>query len=211
MTLPFPGTVPGPVIFGALTDTACLVWQEECGEPSSCWIYDNGVVSRNYFLIAIATKAVSMLFFSLAFILYKPPPEALEEEKRESTRRRSSSKKMAFLNDSIKSGEFEHQILENEPSADNSVVERTTVLWRYNDSCKWISILLKKKFPNSKCIVFNRYLIALLIFFQNGSMFFCVSFIDYGDTSVYVTLHQIYILCWEDKFISIPVFVYISQ
>ena len=73
------GTVPGPVIFGAVTDTACLVWQTECGENSSCWIYDNFAISRNYFLIAMSVKCLSIVFFSIAFCTYKPPIGAEEK------------------------------------------------------------------------------------------------------------------------------------
>ncbi|XP_049940041.1 solute carrier organic anion transporter family member 74D-like [Schistocerca serialis cubense] len=31
---------PGPVVYGALLDSACLVWGESCGERGSCWLYD---------------------------------------------------------------------------------------------------------------------------------------------------------------------------
>ncbi|XP_052765092.1 solute carrier organic anion transporter family member 4C1-like [Mya arenaria] len=116
------GTVPGPVIFGAVTDTACLIWQDECGKPSSCWIYDNSVVSRNYFLIAIAAKALSMIFFILAFVLYKPPPEALAHSpgKIGFSVRESAKKKMSFVTGSFKEGDYEHSILQNDPSVEKS-------------------------------------------------------------------------------------------
>lgn len=33
---------PFPIIFGAITDAACSVWQEsECGERGNCWLYDD--------------------------------------------------------------------------------------------------------------------------------------------------------------------------
>lgn len=69
----FTGSVVGPVVFGAVTDSSCLIWQTECGEKTSCWIYDNDSVRRNYFIIAIVLKFFSVLSFFLAFILYKPP------------------------------------------------------------------------------------------------------------------------------------------
>lgn len=31
---------PGPVVYGALLDSACLVWGESCGERGNCWLYD---------------------------------------------------------------------------------------------------------------------------------------------------------------------------
>lgn len=77
------GTVPGPVIFGAVTDTACLVWQEECGNPTSCWIYNNRIISRNYFLVAISMKILSTIFFSLALYLYRAPLDVSTHEQRD--------------------------------------------------------------------------------------------------------------------------------
>ena len=112
----FLGTVPGPVIFGAVTDTACLVWQTECGEHSSCWIYDNFAVSRNYFLIAISAKIVSIFFFSVAFCTYKPPKGGDENEfgvvlhPRESERRN-----MSFVNGSFRESEFEATVTREPP------------------------------------------------------------------------------------------------
>lgn len=119
------GTVPGPVIFGAVTDTACLVWQEECGEQASCWIYDNSVVSRNYFLIAMAAKGCSIIFFSLAYCLYKPP----KEDKFEIQTRESAKRQMAFVNGSFKESEFENnvQMIDGAQGMDN-MPDKTTNL-----------------------------------------------------------------------------------
>nr|CAD7573863.1 unnamed protein product [Timema californicum] len=33
------GFIPGPIIFGALVDSACLVWDASCGEKGNCWLY----------------------------------------------------------------------------------------------------------------------------------------------------------------------------
>lgn len=32
--------IPYPLIFGALTDEACMVWEESCGTTGNCWLYD---------------------------------------------------------------------------------------------------------------------------------------------------------------------------
>ncbi|XP_015782653.1 solute carrier organic anion transporter family member 2A1 [Tetranychus urticae] len=32
--------IPYPIIFGFVTDAACLVWEESCGETGNCWLYD---------------------------------------------------------------------------------------------------------------------------------------------------------------------------
>ncbi|XP_067138878.1 solute carrier organic anion transporter family member 74D-like isoform X2 [Centruroides vittatus] len=32
--------IPYPLIYGALTDEACVVWEESCGKTGNCWLYD---------------------------------------------------------------------------------------------------------------------------------------------------------------------------
>eukprot|EP00731_Ephydatia_muelleri_P010246 Em0005g832a len=39
------GNIPSPLIYGALFDTSCLHWQEECGSRGNCWVYDNDLLS----------------------------------------------------------------------------------------------------------------------------------------------------------------------
>ncbi|XP_059351055.1 solute carrier organic anion transporter family member 74D-like isoform X2 [Daphnia carinata] len=32
--------VPCPIIYGAVVDSACFVWEKTCGEQGACWLYD---------------------------------------------------------------------------------------------------------------------------------------------------------------------------
>ncbi|CAG2168882.1 unnamed protein product, partial [Oppiella nova] len=32
--------IPAPLVFGALTDAACDIWQETCGRTGQCWLYN---------------------------------------------------------------------------------------------------------------------------------------------------------------------------
>lgn len=34
------GNVPCPIIYGAVVDSACLFWEDNCGEPGACRVYD---------------------------------------------------------------------------------------------------------------------------------------------------------------------------
>lgn len=34
------GFLPNPIIYGALIDSSCLVWESSCGHTGSCWVYD---------------------------------------------------------------------------------------------------------------------------------------------------------------------------
>lgn len=71
----FSGTVPGPILFGAIIDDTCILWREKCGKQASCWIYNNEKLSFNFFIFVSSFKVVSIVFFILAHQLYKPPAE----------------------------------------------------------------------------------------------------------------------------------------
>lgn len=32
--------IPGPILYGAIIDSTCLVWDESCGRKGNCWLYD---------------------------------------------------------------------------------------------------------------------------------------------------------------------------
>lgn len=40
------GTIPGPIIFGYILDTTCVLWQETCNRSGSCRLYDNSKMSK---------------------------------------------------------------------------------------------------------------------------------------------------------------------
>ena len=33
------GFLPNPIIYGAVIDSSCLVWEQSCGKRGSCWVY----------------------------------------------------------------------------------------------------------------------------------------------------------------------------
>lgn len=37
------GNVPCPIVYGAVVDSACLVWKMTCGEKGACGLYDSNV------------------------------------------------------------------------------------------------------------------------------------------------------------------------
>ncbi|KAJ8016509.1 hypothetical protein DPEC_G00007970 [Dallia pectoralis] len=70
------GGIPGPIAFGSVIDISCLLWQDQCGEQGSCYVYQNSAMSRYTLIAGIIYKALGTLFFLIASILYKPPPES---------------------------------------------------------------------------------------------------------------------------------------
>ncbi|CAN8026950.1 unnamed protein product, partial [Ixodes persulcatus] len=63
------GTIPGPILFGYLIDTSCLLWEDRCGRRGSCAIYENAVMGMNIFQFMISVKSASIVFFFCASIV----------------------------------------------------------------------------------------------------------------------------------------------
>ncbi|EDW37341.1 GL26208 [Drosophila persimilis] len=69
------GTIPAPLIFGALIDESCILWHESCDEQGggACLVYDNFYISRYMWLLALICKLGSVVFFLCAWWFYVPP------------------------------------------------------------------------------------------------------------------------------------------
>ncbi|XP_077371151.1 solute carrier organic anion transporter family member 4A1 [Festucalex cinctus] len=78
------GGIPGPIAFGSLIDISCLLWQDQCGEQGSCYLYQNSAMSQYMLLAGVIYKVLGTIFFLLASILYKPPPESPQSSRESS-------------------------------------------------------------------------------------------------------------------------------
>lgn len=67
------GTIPAPMVFGALIDDTCILWNETYEGRGACLVYDNLYMSRYMLALAFIGKAASLLFFFLAWWTYIPP------------------------------------------------------------------------------------------------------------------------------------------
>ncbi|XP_043288707.1 solute carrier organic anion transporter family member 4A1 isoform X2 [Venturia canescens] len=68
------GTIPAPIIFGALIDDTCILWHESCEDGrGACLVYDNLYMSRYMLALAFIGKAATLLFFFMAWWFYVPP------------------------------------------------------------------------------------------------------------------------------------------
>ncbi|TSM04919.1 Solute carrier organic anion transporter family member 4A1 [Bagarius yarrelli] len=70
------GSIPGPIAFGSVIDISCLLWQEQCGERGSCYLYQNSAMSQYTLIAGIVYKFLGTVFFMLASVLYKPPSQS---------------------------------------------------------------------------------------------------------------------------------------
>ncbi|XP_026520862.1 solute carrier organic anion transporter family member 4A1 [Notechis scutatus] len=67
------GSIPGPIAFGSMIDKSCLLWQSQCGEQGSCYVYQNFSMSRYTLIAGLIFKVMGSCFFLLACMLYKAP------------------------------------------------------------------------------------------------------------------------------------------
>ena len=73
------GSIPGPLLFGAIFDTACIKWQDVCGRRGNCWIYNNVELSRGAFYIGLPCVLLSAILSLLAWITH-PKDSAINRE-----------------------------------------------------------------------------------------------------------------------------------
>lgn len=59
------GGIPGPIAFGSMIDKSCLLWQDQCGEQGSCYVYQNSAMSRYTLVAGLVYKVTLPLTFTL--------------------------------------------------------------------------------------------------------------------------------------------------
>lgn len=74
----FAGNVPCPIIYGAVVDSACLFWEDNCGKPGACRIYDP-VKFRQVFH-GVTAVIMFAAFIVDAIVWYKAPSMQFHED-----------------------------------------------------------------------------------------------------------------------------------
>ncbi|XP_037643589.1 solute carrier organic anion transporter family member 5A1-like isoform X1 [Sebastes umbrosus] len=70
--------IPTPIYFGAVIDTTCMLWQQDCGVHGSCWEYDVTSLRFVYFGLAASLKFFGFLFIFLTWYSIKYKEERVE-------------------------------------------------------------------------------------------------------------------------------------
>ncbi|CAL7943801.1 unnamed protein product [Xylocopa violacea] len=58
MTISLFALIPGPIIYGAIIDSTCLIWEESCGTRGNCWFH-HGTNFR--YLVNVTSAGFSMI------------------------------------------------------------------------------------------------------------------------------------------------------
>ncbi|XP_067888076.1 solute carrier organic anion transporter family member 5A1 isoform X1 [Heterodontus francisci] len=74
--------IPTPIYFGAVIDTTCMLWQQECGVIGSCWEYDVTSFRFVYFGLAAGLKFVGFIFIFAAWYSIKHKEDHLQRWRR---------------------------------------------------------------------------------------------------------------------------------
>lgn len=74
--------IPTPIYFGAVIDTTCMLWQQECGVQGSCWEYNVTSFRFVYFGLAAGLKFVGFIFIFLAWYSIKYKEDELQRRRR---------------------------------------------------------------------------------------------------------------------------------
>ncbi|XP_020038254.2 solute carrier organic anion transporter family member 5A1 isoform X1 [Castor canadensis] len=73
--------IPTPIYFGAVIDTTCMLWQQECGVQGSCWEYNVTSFRFVYFGLAAGLKFVGFIFIFLAWYSIKSKEGELQRQR----------------------------------------------------------------------------------------------------------------------------------
>ncbi|XP_023401526.2 solute carrier organic anion transporter family member 5A1 isoform X2 [Loxodonta africana] len=73
--------IPTPIYFGAVIDTTCMLWQQECGVQGSCWEYNVTSFRFVYFGLAAGLKFVGFIFIFLAWYSIKYKEEEQQRQR----------------------------------------------------------------------------------------------------------------------------------
>ncbi|XP_031222744.1 solute carrier organic anion transporter family member 5A1 isoform X2 [Mastomys coucha] len=73
--------IPTPIYFGAVIDTTCMLWQQECGVQGSCWEYNVTSFRFVYFGLAAGLKFVGFIFIFLAWYSIKYKEDRLQRQR----------------------------------------------------------------------------------------------------------------------------------
>ncbi|KAL5494009.1 hypothetical protein EMCRGX_G015277 [Ephydatia muelleri] len=72
------GNIPGSLLFGAIFDSACTLWQYNCGSKGECWVYSNSDISYRAVGLGLSGAFLTFLFSFLTWVVY--PRMSGEEE-----------------------------------------------------------------------------------------------------------------------------------
>ena len=91
------GSIPGPIVFGAIIDSACLFWQFDCDHRGNCWVYNNEALGNRAMALALCGVAFNFSFSVLAWAAYPKSKTKLDREVENNTSDNLAEQEMNVL------------------------------------------------------------------------------------------------------------------
>lgn len=85
--------IPGPILYGFIIDSTCVVWNYKCGVRGNCQLYDQKNFRYYMNLTAIALISVSVVFDFFVWIESKDVNLYGENETKSETKNNNSNNK----------------------------------------------------------------------------------------------------------------------
>ncbi|KAL0274770.1 UNVERIFIED_CONTAM: hypothetical protein PYX00_002818 [Menopon gallinae] len=63
--------IPGPIIYGKIIDSSCIVWDNTCGKRGNCWVYDKWKFRFNINLASLCFTFVAVILDCVVWYLGK--------------------------------------------------------------------------------------------------------------------------------------------
>ena len=73
------GSIPGPIVFGAIFDSTCLFWQFDCDRRGNCWVYNNVTLGNRAVALALSGVVLNLIFSFLTWLVYPKSKTVVEE------------------------------------------------------------------------------------------------------------------------------------
>lgn len=54
--------IPYPVLYGAVFDASCILWQDNCGSTGTCWVYDTDKLRYYYHGVSVFILFLAIVF-----------------------------------------------------------------------------------------------------------------------------------------------------
>ena len=74
------GSIPGPIVFGVIIDSACLFWQFDCDRRGNCWVYNSESLGNRAMALALCGVAFNFSFSLLTWVAYPKSKTELNRE-----------------------------------------------------------------------------------------------------------------------------------
>ncbi|XP_075448894.1 solute carrier organic anion transporter family member 2B1 isoform X2 [Ascaphus truei] len=63
--------LPGPVMFGSMIDSTCILWGKKCGKKAACLYYNNDLFRQRYIGLQLLFKVGAFIFFLAVFLVLR--------------------------------------------------------------------------------------------------------------------------------------------